>query len=303
MRATDLVTRGSGRLALIAATLMFAGCDAVNDAVDAVDDIGGTTDVYYYLSLGDSLSVGVQPNGEGILLPTDEGYADQLFDLIRPGFQAGGQNRELRLVKLGCPGETIDDMVSGGSCPYVAGSQLAAAIEFLQDNGDKVYLVTIDIGGNDFRNADCITTTMVDMGCATTVSGQVATDLAPVLAALSGAADPATTIAGMNYYNPYLAAWLEGAAGPTLAMESAQAVGMLTVALNDTFTSAGVPVADVATAFQSDNFTDMVGDLPISVSNICDLTYACDAEPRGPDIHANMAGYAVIAEAFDAVFP
>ena len=306
MRATSLTIRGGWRPVLIATTLMFAGCDAVNDAVDAVDDIGGETDVFYYLSLGDSLSVGVQPNGEGILLPTDEGYADQLFDLVRPGFQAGGENRELRLVKLGCPGETIDDMVNGGSCPYLAGSQLAAAIDFLNENGNKVFLVTIDIGGNDFRNADCIDAT-VDMDCATTVAGQVATDLAPVLAALDAAADPATTIAGMNYYNPYLASWLEGMAGETYAVDSAQAVGLLTDLLGTTYQTAGILMADVAAAFDSDEFAMMVdtpnGMLPLSVANICDWTYMCDGDPRGPDIHANMPGYAVIAEAFNAVLP
>ncbi len=306
MRAKEFITRGSGRLAFILGTLIFSGCDAVNDAVDAVDDIGGETDVYYYLSLGDSLSVGVQPNGEGILLPTDEGYPDQLFDLVRPDFQAAGQNRELRLVKLGCPGETIDDMVNGGSCPYVAGSQLDAALDFLNDNGDKVFLVTIDIGGNDFRNADCIAAT-VDMDCANTVAGQVATDLAPVLEALSTAADPATTIAGMNYYNPYLASWLEGMAGQTYAMESAQAVAILTDFLSTTYQTANIPMADVAAAFDSDEFAMTVdtpnGELPVSVANICDWTYMCDADPRGPDIHANMTGYGVIAAAFDAVLP
>ena len=125
---------------LPAAVLVVAGCDAVNDAIDAADDIGNDADVFYYVSLGTSLSVGVQPTSGGTLLPTTDGYPDQLFDLIKADFEAAAPNRELRLRKLGCPGETLDDMLNGGSCAYVAGSQLDAGIDFLSDNAEKVLL-------------------------------------------------------------------------------------------------------------------------------------------------------------------
>jgi hypothetical protein len=275
----------AGRIAkstgLAAALLVLAGCDAANDAIDAIDDIGNDADVYYYVSLGTSLSVGVQPNSSGTLLPTDDGYPEQLFDLIRADFEAGAPNRELRLRKFGCPGETLDDMINGGSCPYVAGSQLDAAVDFLGDNAAKVLLLTIDIGGNDFRNADCITDA-VDSRCVNDVSGQIATDLAVVLEALGNAAGPATTIVGMNYYNPYLASWLDGA-------------------------TAAIPMADVYTAFESDDFVNMVsspnGTLPVNVANICTFTYMCDAPPVGPDIHATVAGYSLIADTLMGALP
>ena len=67
--------------------MALAACDAVNEAIDEIDDIGNDAEVFYYLSLGDSLAVGVQPNGVGAALPTDDGYTDQLFDLIRPAFE------------------------------------------------------------------------------------------------------------------------------------------------------------------------------------------------------------------------
>ncbi len=305
-----LLQRAGRSAALATAILAMAGCDAVNEAVDAVDDIGNDADVYYYVSLGTSLSQGVRPNGTGTALPTDDGYPNQLFDQIRPAFEAGGANRELRLVKLGCPGETLDDMINGGNCVYIAGSQLDAAVDFLEDNADKVYLLTIDIGGNDFRNADCITDT-VDMDCANAVSDQVAIDLATVLAALNTAADPATTVVGMNYYNPYLSSWLEDAAGQALAVASADAADFLNVALANTYATAGVPMADVYDAFESDDFVTMVATtmpapndmLPISVANICTFTYMCDPPPRGPDIHANVEGYSLIADTLAATLP
>ena len=169
MKTLDSVFRYARYLAVAAAIPLVSGCDAASDAVDAINDIGNDADVYYYVSVGTSLSVGIQPNASGTLLPSNDGYPDQLFDLVRPGVEAVGQNRELRLVKLGCPGETIDDMVNGGSCPYLAGSQLDAALDFLRDNSNKVLLLTIDMGANDFRNADCITNS-VDIDCVNKVS-------------------------------------------------------------------------------------------------------------------------------------
>ena len=299
-------SRLASSLALLTAVFGLSACDAVNEVINSTN----YDDVFYHLSLGDSLSVGVQPNSSGTLLPTNDGYSEQLYDLIRPTFEAGAAGRELELVKLGCPGETLDSLVNGGTCPYLAGSQLDAAIDFLEDNGGNVYLVTIDIGGNDFRNADCITTA-VDLTCVNNVSNQIATDLAAVLSALQTAANANTVIVGMNYYNPYLGSWIEDAAGQTLATESAQAAVILNDLFSTTYATAGVPMADIYAAFDSNDFTNMVAStlpapndmLPVAVANICQYTYMCDASPVGPDIHATDAGYALIASTMEAVIP
>ena len=288
---------------LLVANLLMAGCGWSGGGTDPVDNSGGDAEVYYYVSLGTSLAVGVQPSSSGVLLTSDDGYPDQLFERIKTDFEAGGANRELRLVKLGCPGETLDDMVNGGLCPYAAGSQLGAAVDFLADNADRVLLLTIDIGANDFRDADCITDA-VDVDCVNAVSGRIATDLAAVLAALNDAADPATTLVGMNYYNPYLSSWLDGIDGQVLATVAAQAAVVFNDSLSATYATAGIPMADVYAAFESDDFVTMVSSslpppndtLPINVANICTFTYMCDAPPVGPDIHANAAGYGLIAE-------
>jgi len=311
MRAANPVLEFSSRLVLIVSVLALSACDAVNDLVDDIDDIDNDAEVHYYLSLGTSLSVGVQPNSGGTLLPTNDGYPDQLFDSIQPAFDSGGAvPRELRLTKLGCPGETLDDMIIGGNCLYLAGSQLDAAVDFLNDNQGRVHLVTIDIGANDFRNADCITTS-VDFTCVDAVSAQIATDLATVLATLSNAAGPNTTVIGMNYYNPYLGSWLEGAAGQTVATDSALAAGVLNSSLSTTYATAGIPMADVYVAFESDDFTTIVptslpapnDQLPLNVANICTFTYMCDVAPVGPDIHATNAGYSQIANTIETLIP
>ncbi len=306
MKALVIAGRIARSTGLTAAILLLAGCDAANEAIDAINDIGNDADVFYYVSLGTSLSVGVQPNSGGTLLPTDDGYPDQLFDLIKADFEAAAPNRELRLVKLGCPGETLDDMINGGSCPYVAGSQLDAAVDFLGDNAEKVLLLTIDIGGNDFRNADCITD-VVDTDCANDISGQIAMDLALVLEALGNAADPATTIVGMNYYNPYLSSWLDGPDGVVLATASADAAVFFNDALASTYATADITMADVYAAFESGEFGMMVsspnGTVPVNVANICAFTYMCDPPPVGPDIHANVSGYSLIADTLSAALP
>ena len=309
MKATSWLSGNVFRAATIAAALSLTACDAVNDAVDEIRDIGNDAEVFYYLSVGTSLSVGVQPNGSGATLPTDDGYPDFLHSSIRPAFESVG-NRELRLIKLGCPGETLDSFANGGSCTYLDGSQLAAAVDFLEDNLGSVHLVTIDMGANDFRNAGCIGT-VVDPACVDAVGLQIADELAAVLATLSSAAGPDTTIVGMNYYNPFLASWLDGAAGQVLAVETAQAVATLNGVVRTTYETAGMPFADVASAFESDDFTTMVMSsqpppndmLPVNVNNICEFTYMCDPEPRGPDIHANDAGYSLIADSFLPVLP
>lgn len=310
MKSLSLVRRIARCCWLAAATLLVTGCDAVNEAIDAIDNIGNEAEVHYFVSLGTSLSVGVQPTSGGTLLPTDDGYSDQLFDMIKADFEAAGQNRELRLVKLGCPGETLDDMMNGGSCAYIAGSQLDAAVDFLGDNTHRVFLLTIDMGANDFLNANCITDA-VDLDCVNDVSAQISTDLASVLETLSSAADPATTIVGMNYYNPYLASWLDGPSGQSLATDSAAAAVVFNDSLSTTYETAGIFMANVYGAFESDDFVTMVQTslpppnqtLPANVANICAFTYMCASAPVGPDVHANVAGYSLIAETLAESLP
>lgn len=309
MTIINSVRANACRAMTLVAALSLAGCDAVNNAVDDIRDVGNDAEVFYYVSVGTSLSVGVQPNGSGLTLPTDDGYPDVLYNSIKPAFEATG-NRELRLIKLGCPGETFDSFANGGSCLYLEGSQLDAAADFVADNLGNVHLVTIDMGANDFRNANCIETS-VDSDCVDAVGLQIATDLAAALTVLRNAAGPDTAIVGMNYYNPYLSSWLEDAAGQELAVDAAQAVGTLNGVLRDTYETAGMPMADVALAFQSDDFSTMVMStlpppndmLPVNVNNICLYTFMCDAPPRGPDIHASDAGYVEIANAFFDILP
>ncbi len=271
-------------------------------AIGAAENNG----VRYYVSLGTSLSVGIQPDSEGVNQRTDNGYPDQLFDIIESDY------RKIRHVKLGCPGETTVTMMAGGICDYSKGSQLAEAVQFLHAHKDKVELVTIDMGVNDIISRNCIDGTNVDYLCISAALDQVAVNLPIILSALRTAADPDTPIVGMNYYNTFLAAWLTGPAGQQLAMASAQLAQVLNYSvLGPIYSGFGIPVADVAGAFRSDDFTTLVefpapGSgfyVPVNVALICSWTYMCVAPPVGPNIHATTDGYGVIAATFASVIP
>jgi len=260
----------------------------------------------YYLSLGDSLSVGDQPNAQGVTLPTDQGYADQLYTVIRRA------DRDLKLAKLGCPGETSGTLINGGICGYSGdhrysltadtGSQLAAALAFLRAHPGRVPLITIDIGANDLNQCLALGSISAISACLPPVFATMAQNLGSTLAQLR-AADPHATIVGMTYYVPELAAWLTGPAGQAFAQASISLAVAFNQVLSTVYQGAGAPVADVFTAFNSADMADTVtlpgiGTVPENVALICQWTWECVPPPVGPNEHANAAGYGVIAATF-----
>ena len=251
----------------------------------------------YYLSLGDSLSRGVQPDTDGASVTTESGYPNRVYAVLRrtaPG---------LRLVKLGCSGETSSTMIRGGICHYPAGSQLAQAERFLRAHRGQVTLVTIDIGAND-PNSCFLGAALSRMAvCMRTRVQQTVIDLHAILAGLRAAGGRQVPIIGMNYYVPELAGWLDGTGGKEIAVLSERLVKGYNSLLVAAFRHYRVRVADVFSAFHSGDFTDHVrlpriGTVPRNVATICQLTWACASAPRGPNEHANDTGYAVIALAF-----
>jgi lysophospholipase L1-like esterase len=247
----------------------------------------------YYVSLGTSLAAGTQPGS----LFTNVGYADQLHRLLQV------KDRRLQLVKLGCPGETTVSMITGKQitgepslCTYRGGSQLKEAVAFLKAKGDAVALVTIDMGANDLL--PCVGEDgAIDVPCIGDAFGNVYDNLPFILTALREAAGPGVPIVAMNYYNPFVAAWLQGPDGRALALESAFLLGQFNDLLEGIYAFFAVPVGDVARAFRSDDFITIVPriGLPINVVLVCQLTWMCTPPPQGPDIHPNRSGYFVIA--------
>ena len=251
-------------------------------AIAAQPALARTEAADYYVSLGDSFAVGVQPVGE-----TDQGYPDQLLSLLKP------EHPRLRLVKLGCGGESTRSMRFGSVDPsegfscgppdfylhrYPHKTQLAVAVAFLHAHRRHVSLVTIDIGGNDVLGGGGVP--------------QLQANLPAILAALRTAAGPAVPIVGMTYYDPFLVDWFDNPSGLQGHIEEL-------VAFNDVlegdYTAADDPVADVGDAFSSTDATVQPDGVPLDVDRICSWTWMCVAG----DLHPNATGYGVIAQAFD----
>jgi lysophospholipase L1-like esterase len=284
---------------VLAASLLVL---AAGPAGAAPDELRGRRPLYY-LALGDSLSRGVQPDAVGQNHPTDQGYAD---DLARVGRLALPQ---LQLVKLGCETEeTTASMINGGRCAYPNGpapngAQLAEATAFLQAHRGSTLLVTIDIGANDLSRCINRATGAIDLTCVHTTFEQAPANLGTILDQLRAAAGPNVSIIGMNYNNPFLAAWLQGPAGQALARLSTELVVQYNDALEGVYHAAGIPVANVQDAFSTTNFDTLVslpglGEVPINVARICQWTWMCVPPPMGPNVHGRPEGYWVMAGAF-----
>jgi lysophospholipase L1-like esterase len=281
-------------LVTLAATVAFAvaGTVAVAGGAGAAD-----RSQHYYVALGDSLAAGVQPDATGRSMPTDRGYVDDLYA------QLSAADSKLDLVNLGCPGETTTSMIDGGICAYDhAAAQLDAAARFLHAHDNHVSLVTVDIGANNIDQ--CVSGGTLNQQCVSDGLATIAVELPKIVDALRAAA-PEVRIVAMNYYDPFLAAWLSGPAGQALAAQSVQLLQVLNGLEANVYASGDVEVADVAAAFSTTDFTTQVqlpgvGTVPLNVARVCQWTWMCAPPPVGPNIHANDAGYHVIADTLAA---
>jgi lysophospholipase L1-like esterase len=237
----------------------------------------------YYLALGDSLSIGIQPAADGSYVPTNQGYVDDLYALGRARLPA------LQLAKLGCLGETTSSMITGiqSDCYTAPDSQLQQAVAFLETH--NVVLVTLDIGADNLLECFSLTAP-IDPSCVTAATVTAANDLAIIVGTLRAHA-PHTLIVGMNYYDPFAAAWIFGPAGRALAAASVTATLFFNQALESVYDALGTSVADVAGTFRTASF-------PANVILALSWTWMSAPPPRGPDVHPNALGYAAIASAF-----
>jgi lysophospholipase L1-like esterase len=264
----------------------------------------------WYLSLGDSLAQGMQPNTAGLTIDTDQGYADQLYAIEKrriPG---------LKLVKLGCGGETTTSFLTGRGneadafllgCNPAGGSQMAAAERFLRKHHRRgeVALLTLDIGANDLDG--CEAGEAIEANCVIRGAGRISANLPVIMRRLRRAAAPGTPMAAMTLYNPFLQLYLTHG-GRSEALASDGYARNVNEGLTRLYRAAGFRVAHVDTAFRTYELkkkTSLAGQpkpVPVAVAEVCRLTWMCAPAPVGPNIHANRAGYGVIARAFERAF-
>jgi lysophospholipase L1-like esterase len=256
----------------------------------------GVEDPPFALALGDSLSVGFQPNrGE-----TTHGYVDVLTRRIRKDAISG-----LRLRNVGCPGETSRSLISGkrSPCNYPAGSQLDAAVKFLNEHPGQVAYITIDVGANDLLDRCLRPSFLIRRSCARDLAPGLADRVTTIVDALESAAGPGVPIVGMNYYNPFLGLWGLVPGGRHLARADQRAWVVFNETLETAFADAGAEVVDVADRFRIDEFDETVrvpgrGRIPVNVAIACRWTWFC-SERYPTDPHANRIGYRRIGGTFE----
>jgi lysophospholipase L1-like esterase len=261
----------------------------------------------YYLALGDSLAQGMQPQSGGITVNTNEGYADQLYAIERARIPG------LKLVKLGCGGETTTSFLSGRGnslalllgCNPAGGSQLAGAERFLRAHRHRgeVALLTLDIGANDV--VGCASGAKFDISCVTRGVEHISANLPRIMHRLRRAAASGVPMASMTLYDPFLQLYLT----PDDQTEALLIDGYahnLNRSLERLYRFAHFRVAHVDTAFRTYEIsatTTLAGQaqpVPVAVGEVCRLTWMCAAGPLGPNIHPNSSGYKLIARAFIA---
>ena len=103
----------------------------------------------------------------------------------------------------------------------------------------------------------------------------------------------------MTYYLPALAEWQSGLPGRMVAWAAEKLAATYNRLLTRVYVKSGARVANVFGVFETADFgTPANSDVPRNVARLCQWTWACAAPPRGPNQHANEAGYQVIARTF-----
>ena len=274
----------------------------------------------YYLSLGDSYSIGYQPG-----LPGGGGS---------PGYTAYVAKKEkMTLENFGCGGATTLSIISTSGCtdpaatdavPYTS-TQEAAALAFIAANPGQVGLVTVSISGNDVTACG---TNPNPVGCVltalTAINLNVKALVTDLRSALDSNQDATAKIIGLTYPDVLLGNWVYPTVQTTSTLAGLSVLAFdsfINPALKTIYTGVAhggfvnVTSAPYKQATSGDD-TDTIntstgvstgptmklkpyGVIPTSVWEICQLTYFCS---QG-NIHANTEGYQWIGKQIVAAYP
>jgi lysophospholipase L1-like esterase len=250
----------------------------------------------YYVSLGDSYSVGYQPG-----LGSTPGYTVYV-----------AARTHLKLVNFGCSGATTTSILDSVGCsivlPHTIGgvtypttTQIAAAEAFITAHQRHIGLITVSIGGNDVTG--CATQSNV-IGCVGGVVKSITTKVTALASDLRTAAGPKVPIIGLTYPDVILGLYVYPKQPPApallnLAKESVLAFKLLiNPALSKAYASSSGAFVDVTaatgayTSLSRTVKTKAYGTIPVAVASVCALTWFC---AQG-SIHAKTPGYTLIGK-------
>jgi lysophospholipase L1-like esterase len=317
--AVAVIRAGAARttLALFLALLLALAVPVAAQA--AKDGKHKKSGEQFYVSLGDSYSVGYQPGPPGQPgTSTKDGYAYQLPKLAKK------RGYDLELVNFGCAqanpvgtpgtvGETTTTILERttpclistlGGPDYSGQTQIAAAERFIKKHRREVRLITVSIGGNDVT---ACANSPDQFGCFTTAVENIKKNLSVLVERLNAVASKRTLIVGLTYPDVLLGLWVSGEQSDR-DLAAASVAGFrdfFNPALNEQYESIEGVFVDVTAAtdayipLEQTTVYPPYGEVPIAVATVCRLTYFCERR----DIHANEEGYRYEAELIAEVLP
>jgi lysophospholipase L1-like esterase len=267
----------------------------------------------YYLSLGDSYSIGYQPPAVTATDPTGgtagyTAYVARKEKMTLENFGCGGATTSSIGDSIGCSQPAASDAV-----PYPSTTQEQAALNFIATNPGQVGLITVSIGGNDVTACADQSGLSAIIACVETADSSITTNVTDLVSslnsALSAAGDTAE-IVGLTYPDVILGQYVNpgGSAAQSLASDSVEAFDdLINPTLRAAYTSVTnglfvnvtqAPYKKATAGDDSDTPTAVpvnlkpYGKIPPAVWEICKLTYYCVEQ----NIHANTKGYTFIGK-------
>jgi lysophospholipase L1-like esterase len=242
----------------------------------------------YYLALGDSITYGFQPTkAKPGASPRafDTGYVDVFAARLRKLSPA------IRVVNYGCPGESTVTFTRGGCPAFVdriklhdafRGSQLKAALIFLNAHPEEVSPITLTLFGNDWLPLlldTCKGSVVCVRKHAPSATASFASRLDSILGRLRAAA-PTADIIVTGAWNP----------DPNQLQELRPTYRALEESIARVAKASGVHVARMIPVFNP------TGNVRVQKARLCALTFICS---KG-DPHPTDAGYRAMANAVAA---
>jgi lysophospholipase L1-like esterase len=249
----------------------------------------------YYVSLGDSYSVGYQPEPGGAT-PGYATYVAQHTHLTLVNFGCAGATTTTLMYTVGCPAVLPH---TAGDQPYPTTTQAAAALAFIAAHRGHIGLITVTIGGNDVVPCAKMPNPAT---CVLDATASISNNVTALATQLRAAAGPQVPIIGSTYPDVILGRYVWPSRPPStsslnLAKLSVTAFkAIINPALDKSYAKsdgAFVDVTEASGAYASLTHTvhtKAFGTIPVPVARVCSLTWFCT---RG-DIHPRNAGYTFI---------
>ncbi|HEY1445218.1 MAG TPA: SGNH/GDSL hydrolase family protein [Acidimicrobiales bacterium] len=250
----------------------------------------------YYVSLGDSYSVGYQP-GKGAT-PGYATYVAKHTGLTLANFGCAGATTTSLLATVGCPAVLPH---TAGGMTYPTTTQIAAATAFIAVHKGHVGLITVSIGGNDVVPCAKAANPII---CVGTAVSTIKTNVTSIASQLRAAAGPKVPIIGSTYPDVVLGTYVYPTnPGSTAAINLANLSvvafkSLINPALSQSYATSLGAFVDVTkatgayTSLKRTAHTKAYGTIPVPVASVCALTWFC---AKG-DIHPMNQGYTLIGK-------